>query len=306
MVYSLFTASKDFTDPWIGHPGLNRLGAHSARMRLASACNASRRGLARLAGSSGITRDQRASFLRDGYLKIENFLPAGVFEQLAEEVRRVARQTEEETPFPPGTRAGFQQPQKYDWGIDRFDGGTLNRFINIRPQDMPRSHQFSGDPRLASLSRLVVGAPVARSRVRIYQTVHGDEANAPDLQKDYHRDTFFSAMKFWFYIDPVRMEEGPFVFVPGSHKLTGERLAWERRKAQDACNQKRRHGAFRIDEDELEELGLARPLPLPVEGNTLVIADTLGFHRRGDAVPGSRRLSMYGSCRPWPFLAIGR
>jgi hypothetical protein len=116
-------------------------------------------------------------------------------------------------------------------------------------------------------------------------------------------------MKFWFYFKPVTLEEGPFVYVPGSHKLTRSRLEWEQDKAliasQSRFSLKRRtDGSFRIEEAELAQLDLPAPMAMPVEGNTLVIADTLGFHRRGDGVPGSRRVSIYGNKRPWPFLPI--
>ena len=34
-----------------------------------------------------------------------------------------------------------------------------------------------------------------------------------------HRDTFFRALKFWFFLRPVQREDGPFEYVPGSHRL---------------------------------------------------------------------------------------
>jgi hypothetical protein len=161
------------------------------------------------------------------------------------------------------------------------------------------------------LSRLVVGVPVRRSQIKIYQTVHGDDEEFHDLQKDYHRDTFHSSMKFWFYIDPVELEQGPFEVVPQSHRLTRERLRWEQGRALAAAERARDGGAggltgsFRIEAQELAAMQLPPPKPLPVPGNTIIVADTLGFHRRRDATPGEQRLAIYGACRPWPFLAVG-
>ena len=40
------------------------------------------------------------------------------------------------------------------------------------------------------------------------------------------------------------------------------------------------------------------------DANTLVLADVFGFHRRGSALPGRQRLSIYGWNRPYPFLPI--
>ena len=64
-------------------------------------------------------------------------------------------------------------------------------------------------------------------------------------------------------------------------------------------------GSFRIEENKLAALGLPPPASFEVAANTLVVADTMGFHRRGAAQAGSRRLAVYGNRRPWPFGLIG-
>ena len=46
-----------------------------------------------------------------------------------------------------------------------------------------------------------------------------------------HADTFHPTAKFWLFLDDVGIEDGPFAYVPGSHKLTPERLAWEHEQA---------------------------------------------------------------------------
>jgi hypothetical protein len=43
---------------------------------------------------------------------------------------------------------------------------------------------------------------------------------------------------------------------------------------------------------------------LQVKANTLVIANTHGFHRRGEAPAGSSRLEIYASSRTNPFLPL--
>ena len=52
-------------------------------------------------------------------------------------------------------------------------------------------------------------------------------------------------------------------------------------------------------------MGLLPAQSCPVPGNTLVVANVFGFHRRGDAVPGTRRLCLYGNHRPQPFIPFG-
>ena len=93
-----------------------------------------------------------------------------------------------------------------------------------------------------------------------------------------------------------------------SHRLDRKRLDWEKKKAILAATDPKKHGggAFRIQSSEFEEVGLSEPKSFPVPANTLVIADTVGFHRRGDAEPWSQRLSLFGQYRPYAFDFIGR
>lgn len=310
MVFSLLSAKKHFSDRWIGHSDLNRFGLHPMRMRLAQACAQARHRTALNSFVRSLPEQYREEFARNGFVMIENFLPVEEFERLGAEVQRVVTEVEAQTPLPEPVGRGFQRPVRHTWGFDRFDGGTLNRFIDIDAAGMPCSEAFANDARLRALSRLVVGAPVKRQSIRIYQTVHGDDEEFHDLQKDYHRDTFHSAMKFWFYVDPVRIDQGPFEVVPQSHRLTRERLQWEQGRALAAAERARDgsgrlSGAFRVEASELESMDLPQPMPLTVPGNTIIVADTLGFHRRRDANPGEKRLTIYGSCRPWPFLPVG-
>ena len=61
-------------------------------------------------------------------------------------------------------------------------------------------------------------------------------------------------------------------------------------------------GSFRITEAEIRRLGYGAPVSLPVAANTLVVADTSGFHARGTAAGKTRRLSIWAYSRSNPFL----
>ncbi len=303
MVLSLLTSEKSFTNPWVGSERLNQIGLHKARMRLA-AFNATLR-------KSQVfyrTGQWRKQFARDGFIMVENFLPENDFFRLQKEVSNAADQARQRTPSENSLTRGFGAPKAREWGIDRFDGGTLNRFIHTDRATMPETLAFSKNRKLQSLCRTIVGLPLRTSNVRIYELVHGNDEVNHDLQKDFHRDTFFSSMKFWYFINPVGIDDGPFIYVPGSHKLTPERLDWEHKQAlhasKDAPNEIK-GGSFRISPSALKAMNLPAPVTLTAKANTLVMADTLGFHRRGDARPGTSRLSIYSSNRPYPFSPFG-
>ena len=296
---SLLTRTKSFEDPWVGHQQWNqRWGLHRRRVQLAEQLCRWRRRLR--PGSCG-------DLVRDGYVVIEDFLPQEAFAALQAEVEERVQQLNRVQPLPANDRVGFQPKQPFSGGFDRYDGGTLNRFLHIEPAQLPRAAAIGHDPRLKRLSRQVIGVPMDPRRLDIYLTVHGEESRTPDLQKELHRDTFFRALKYWYFLRPVTPEDGPFEYVPGSHRLDPSRLRWEQVTADAAIRHRRQpdvSGSFRIHPEALADLGLPQPVSLHCRANTLVLADVFGFHRRGAALPGRQRLALYGWNRPYPFLPI--
>ena len=80
----VFGMAKSFRDnPILGSPTLNRLGLHAGRLIAAHALNRFR--LFTL--SPLVDAKTRRRFHRDGFVMIENFLPADQFQALATQVR---------------------------------------------------------------------------------------------------------------------------------------------------------------------------------------------------------------------------
>jgi hypothetical protein len=126
-----------------------------------------------------------------------------------------------------------------------------------------------------------------------------------DPQTVLHADTFHPTVKAWLFLTDVAEEAGPFTYVPGSHRLSPERLDWERRMslaARHSPNAEIRQGSFRIDQADLPSLGLPQPRSFAVPGNTLVVADTFGFHARGPSNRPSLRVEIWAYGRRSPFL----
>jgi hypothetical protein len=130
-------------------------------------------------------------------------------------------------------------------------------------------------------------------------------AGPPDPQTALHADTFHPTVKAWLFLTDVAADGGAFTYVPGSHRLTPERLAWEHRMslaARHAPDGDTREGSFRIEPDELAALGLPGPLVLAVPANTLIVADTFGFHARGPSAGRSLRVEIWAYGRRSPFV----
>lgn len=276
----LLTAVKSFSAVGpIGDAGWNERGLHARRVQLACAFNRVRR--ARLRGLLSV--ELRARFDREGFVILPDFLPQPLFTALRQQVRALDTSVRERTE---GSTLLSKIP---------IDAGVLRA--------VPALQQLRVDPRFVGL--MAYGEGNRRPPLLFLQAVkQRPDLSAQDPQCDLHRDTFHPTVKAWLYLNDVAEQAGPLVYVPGSHRLDAARLAWEREKSIIATRDPhQRQSSFRIDERELSALGCAAPCRLPVAANTLIVADTFGFHARGRSQRRSLRLEVWATGNRSPFLS---
>jgi hypothetical protein len=278
MASTIFTSEKSFAAPWVGNRALNALGLHLARIAMSDVCLDVRR---RQLGRTEVPESFRV-LDRDGVAVVPDFLGDAHFA----DVRREVQNALEDPP-----------------GIVRREGSTLNRQIEIAG-DMTATRRFTTHPELVRLIQLAAGFRQVSRFVRIHELAFGDDAIRPDDQKILHKDTFHSTIKFWFFLDDCTLEHGPFCYVVGSHRMTRARYLWEYRRARRAIAEGKASGSFRLSDGELRDMGLPQPRSFAVAKNTLLVADTRGFHCRGEGRPGARRLSLYAKMPRYPFSPI--
>jgi hypothetical protein len=277
----IFSGGKAFCDnPIIGSPLLNRWGLHVTRVRAAAA--AARRRRARLAP---LLHDvDRAAFDRDGFVVRPDFLPLPAFEDLRDQILRyrgAARET--------------------------VQGDTVTRRIALEGAALdanPAAAALLANPDWRGLIRYAWSynvEPLCYVQSILSNACPGD----PDPQTKLHADTFHPTVKAWLFLTDVAEDEGPLTYVPGSHRMTRARLEWERGRsivARDGLDRLSSRGSFRIDRSELPQLGLPEPRSFAVPANTLVVADTSGFHARGPSVRPASRVEIWAYGRRNPFL----
>lgn len=295
-IFSVFSKDKSFALPIIGSPLLNKLGLHTFRILLADALLKLRR--LQVAGFS--RPDEYAEFKQNGVLALENFLPEAEFQKLLAEIKSTMNTVDEHSPIQSYGDQGFGQKHGFDWGFDRYDGDTLNRFYKITEQQ-PNTRAFINHPRLKKLTSYLAGTYHDETKYDVYKLHHGKEDLNADSQKLIHRDTFHSAIKLWYFLEDVKEEHGPFHYAPGTNRMTKNRLEWEKQRSIKHSLENK-GGAFRITEEELNALNDGQLKGYPVKANTLVIADIRGFHCRGAALDKQERLSIYANIRPAPYL----
>ncbi len=276
----LGTGARAFSDnPLIGSPALNARGLHVARVRLAHALAGRRR--LRLAGL--VTAADRRAFARDGFVAKRDFLPAADFAALRDQA------------------LGYRGPAR-----EMIQGDTVTRRIALDGPGlaaMPAARALLGLPAWRGLTRYV-GSADAEPLTYIQTILTGRHDAPPDPQTALHADTFHPTAKAWLFLTDVAADAGPFVYVPGSHRATPARLAWERAMSLRATGMDRMssRGSPRIEADELAGLGLPAPVSFAVPANTLIVADTFGFHARGPAARPSIRVEIWAYGRRNPFV----
>jgi hypothetical protein len=278
---ALASGAKSFRDnKVIGSPALNQKGLHVARIRLAHDLAWSRR---RRLGHL-LSPDDRTAFDRDGFIAKRNFLDPDNFARLREQAlahRAVAR--------------------------EMVQGDTITRRMAIDGEArraMPAIDALLKRKDLAGMVRYV--GSFDQEPLWYIQTIlsHVKDA-APDPQTNFHSDTFHPSIKAWLFLTDVAEDEGPFCYVPGSHRLTPERLEWEREMSIGAAMKKDSYsarGSFRASPEDLERMKLPKPVAFAVPANTLVVGDTVGFHARGLSARPSRRVEIWAYGRRNPFL----
>lgn len=125
-----------------------------------------------------------------------------------------------------------------------------------------------------------------------------------DIQKVCHSDVFYPCVKYWYFPDAVEEDQGPFLFAKNSVELTYERLDFHYRESvavvNDTWDQRRNkghgEGSFRAIDNDLHDMDLKLE-PITCKPNTLVIANTSGFHCRGDAKQKHIRSALHGAIR---------
>ena len=281
----VFTQEKFFArNPIIGNRWLNAHGLHTARVSVACRLAAARRRrLARL-----ISPEDRALLDRDGFILKRDFLPPPVFAALVAQIQQLRAPARE-----------------------MAEGDTITRHIALDPavlDRVPAARQLLDDRRFRNLVNYA-GSTAAAPMVYI-QTILSHAIGGPaDPQCDLHTDTFHPTVKAWLFLTDVVADAMPFLYVPGSHRLTPQRLDWERcmsiaasRHPHEHYRQPQQKLTRAISPETLSELGLPPPRAIAPPANTLVIADTFGFHARGESARPTTRVEIWAFGRRNPFL----
>jgi hypothetical protein len=278
----IFSGYKSFRDnSALGSTRLNRWGLHVFRVRLA----ASMAQLRRLLLGMRVPVTIRQAYQTNGFVLQKDFLSPSEFDGLRDEVF------------------------KSDWLVREMrQGNALTRKVFLDPFQLKNTHPhlhrllFNKD----LLARLRYVAGTGGEPLFAIQALQCDEGKQTDPQMVLHQDTFHSTAKAWLFLEDVAEDGCPFAYVPGSHLRTPRKLLWEYRQSLIAREHSvlyHARGSFRASPDDIAAMELPEPVRFAVSANTLIVADTYGFHARSPAVGRAVfRIEIYASLRRNPFL----
>lgn len=280
-VLQLFTGYKSFLDnPLIGSRRLNARGLHVSRVRVADAlCRWRRRRLAR-----HVRPEWLADFERDGFVAIPDVVPPAEFPALRAAI------------------LAYEGPAR-----EMVQGDAITRRLAIDPamlDAIPALRTLLARKDIVALMHYVASFRITPLHY-IQTIVSGIGTPDSDPQETIHADSFHASLKSWLFLNPVAADEGPFCYVRGSHRFTPARLAWEHRRSladPAAIDRLSARGSPRVDDAGLAGMGLPQAEGLAVAGNTLVVADTVGFHARGLSEKPGERVEIWSYGRRNPFV----
>jgi hypothetical protein len=265
----VFSASKT-----IENPALNALGVQVFRTLAARAIYGARRSPA-----AGSDEDAARVVRAEGITAVPRFLEEERFARIVAEADDV-----------------FSMHQ----GKVHQHGGTHLSLYDLRELDskeFPELCQWRENERCLRLVEAVEKRQLtSRDGLRVLERVVYEDDTIADPETQLHVDTFFNTHKVWLYLDEVHVEHGPLTYVPRSHRLSAVRLARDYSESRGG-----RAGSRRIPEVEVERRGLSRR-QMTVRANTLVVANTHGYHCRAQGRPGQVRRALHMSFRFNPFM----
>ncbi|MTI19175.1 phytanoyl-CoA dioxygenase [Rhodobacteraceae bacterium RKSG542] len=275
------SSAKSFKkNPIIGNRQLNEWGLHKKRLLQAHKMAEKRR----KALADPLESWELREFRRNGFLLYENYLHDETFLMLREELKANPLQA---------------------WEMKQ--GQTVTRMAPLGSAARalcPTTAEVTDNIYLQDRIRFAAG--IGGQPLYFIQTVlTNPSVKKADPQTKVHADTFHSTSKAWLFLEDVALDEGPFSYAPGSHQLNKLRIEWEYEQSLAASgdtNNHHAHGSFRASDDDLRAMGYNLPRPFPVKANTLVIADTFGFHGRTPSEKPTTRIELHAHMRRNPFL----
>ena len=216
--------------------------------------------------------------INDGIVVIPNFLPSQEFIKLKEEYNQIFLNSQ-----------NLKIKEKGSVKIE------IHPMTNEQSKRFPMMENFTKNKELIRLISVGEGVyPVEQIKnFDLENSSFRDPQGDTDQNVQFHCDIHFDSHKILYYISDVSEEDAPFIYCKKSHKNNFQRMWYELKRGQLKDSHK---DSYRI-ENHLDKKFFANYFKKIMEhkykvispGNTLIIANVHGFHKRGEASKDKNR-----------------
>lgn len=215
---------------------------------------------------------------RDGVLVIPDFLTAEQFSRVQQECNAI----ESGMSFEAFRKINYGKIQvaNFDLKEEHNNYSAIKNYLQENPMILKTAS--------AIIKRRIEDRPSVR--ISIYRKV-SETAPDNDVENVLHADLHTPTVKAFFYLNDIDESNGAFVYVKGSHRMSVNRLRHEYNLSVHTAKLNRgdaipqhllvERGPIKRVTVSDKHLGNLEETPICGKANTLVIANNMGFHRRG-------------------------
>jgi hypothetical protein len=219
---------------------------------------------------------------RDGVYVFKNRLPAEMVEAMRQSALTVPS-------MPRGLETPSEPYPRENPVVGRYDIDESYTMASPEMQD------FCSDPAFARIAATYLGQPVIQDQTALWWTTTQGSADAALNAWLFHQDRDrLSFLKFFVYLTDVERENGPHVYIKGTHRKVPRSLATDGRKTDDLV---RKAGLW----DQVVEL--------TGPSGTMLAVDTVGLHKGMPPEAGDRLVlqvefatSLFGATPDYPVF----
>ncbi|MDQ3071786.1 MAG: phytanoyl-CoA dioxygenase family protein [Bacteroidota bacterium] len=227
---------------------------------------------------------------KDGIVVIENFLSPEQWHDVKAEYEALKPKMQFK-PYKP---------------IDNYSMTVFSHFVNDHKENFPKTLKHLGENKLIrELASTVIRRDIRNDIPTISFLILKKDNKADvddDIENVLHADVHYPTVKCFLYLEDVTMENGPYVYAKGNHKITWPRIKFEYITSILRTRLTRGDKSFRpeqvdmkagqlrniISDKQRKEMGVKESY-ITGKANTLILSNNLGFHRRGEFKPNTIR-----------------
>ena len=283
---------------WVGGELVNKAG-----LQIARAAYQHIKHRPSLEGVAPERRELAEALINDGMIVLPDFLPQEIFEKVRAEYHAAfapGRDTINRQSDNTVNRPSHKFTSDSDAITSAVIRGVQQDSCKLTEALSPTALQHVvRNPVLWELVAAAVGKRVKYQPGAFFQREKRAADRLTDTEQNIilHEDVFYHSIKAFYYINDNTVENGAFVVVPKTQRLDRRRLKHEYLFCVDIALQKKgRSFSHPLHESgRMEVHGRAyskedlKEVQVVGQANTLIVADTMAFHRRGGSSPVNER-----------------